>query len=82
LKETPGDFLTSFEMFNSTYKLYTHRWGAKRLLSPLGKISLSAAPELTANGHVILLLAVGTMTFYWFSYLLETSVEVEHDISW
>ncbi|XP_074005680.1 nucleoside diphosphate phosphatase ENTPD5 [Numenius arquata] len=24
LKETPGDFLTSFEMFNSTYKLYTH----------------------------------------------------------
>uniref|UniRef100_A0A8C2YG98 nucleoside diphosphate phosphatase n=1 Tax=Coturnix japonica TaxID=93934 RepID=A0A8C2YG98_COTJA len=24
LKESPGDFLTSFEMFNSTYKLYTH----------------------------------------------------------
>ncbi|XP_062351074.1 nucleoside diphosphate phosphatase ENTPD5 isoform X2 [Cinclus cinclus] len=26
LKETPGDFLTSFEMFNSTYKLYTHSY--------------------------------------------------------
>ncbi|NXP65885.1 ENTP5 diphosphohydrolase, partial [Chloropsis cyanopogon] len=26
LKETPGDFLTSFEMFNSTYQLYTHSY--------------------------------------------------------
>ncbi|NWT65198.1 ENTP5 diphosphohydrolase, partial [Prunella himalayana] len=26
LKETPEDFLTSFEMFNSTYKLYTHSY--------------------------------------------------------
>ncbi|NXX78654.1 ENTP5 diphosphohydrolase, partial [Urocolius indicus] len=26
LKETPGDFLTSFEMFNNTYKLYTHSY--------------------------------------------------------
>ncbi|NXH46321.1 ENTP5 diphosphohydrolase, partial [Dicaeum eximium] len=26
LKEAPGDFLTSFEMFNSTYKLYTHSY--------------------------------------------------------
>ncbi|NXA50375.1 ENTP5 diphosphohydrolase, partial [Nothocercus julius] len=26
LKQTPGDFLTSFEMFNSTYKLYTHSY--------------------------------------------------------
>ncbi|NXI20803.1 ENTP5 diphosphohydrolase, partial [Sterrhoptilus dennistouni] len=26
LKETPGDFLTSFEMFNKTYKLYTHSY--------------------------------------------------------
>ena len=27
LEQTPRDYLTSFEMFNSTYKLYTHRWG-------------------------------------------------------
>ncbi|NWY43058.1 ENTP5 diphosphohydrolase, partial [Sylvia atricapilla] len=26
LKETPEDFITSFEMFNSTYKLYTHSY--------------------------------------------------------
>ncbi|NWU98318.1 ENTP5 diphosphohydrolase, partial [Upupa epops] len=26
LKEAPEDFLTSFEMFNSTYKLYTHSY--------------------------------------------------------
>uniref|UniRef100_A0A803XVD4 nucleoside diphosphate phosphatase n=1 Tax=Meleagris gallopavo TaxID=9103 RepID=A0A803XVD4_MELGA len=26
LKESPRDFLTSFEMFNSTYKLYTHSY--------------------------------------------------------
>ncbi|NWJ07844.1 ENTP5 diphosphohydrolase, partial [Crypturellus undulatus] len=26
LKQSPGDFLTSFEMFNSTYKLYTHSY--------------------------------------------------------
>lgn len=27
LEQTPRGYLTSFEMFNSTYKLYTHRWG-------------------------------------------------------
>ncbi|NWR49540.1 ENTP5 diphosphohydrolase, partial [Regulus satrapa] len=26
LKETPTDFISSFEMFNSTYKLYTHSY--------------------------------------------------------
>ncbi|NXL65241.1 ENTP5 diphosphohydrolase, partial [Chordeiles acutipennis] len=46
LKETPGDFLTSFEMFNSTYKLYTHSYlgfGLKAArLATLGALDMEA----------------------------------------
>ncbi|NXY86204.1 ENTP5 diphosphohydrolase, partial [Alcedo cyanopectus] len=46
LKETPGDFLTSFEMFNSTYKLYTHSYlgfGLKAArLATLGALNMEA----------------------------------------
>ncbi|XP_066854190.1 nucleoside diphosphate phosphatase ENTPD5 isoform X1 [Anser cygnoides] len=47
LKESPGDFLTSFEMFNSTYKLYTHSYlgfGLKAArLATLGALNMEAA---------------------------------------
>uniref|UniRef100_A0A8C3BVF9 nucleoside diphosphate phosphatase n=1 Tax=Cairina moschata TaxID=8855 RepID=A0A8C3BVF9_CAIMO len=46
LKESPGDFLTSFEMFNSTYKLYTHSYlgfGLKAArLATLGALNMEA----------------------------------------
>ncbi|NXY46296.1 ENTP5 diphosphohydrolase, partial [Ceuthmochares aereus] len=46
LRETPGDFLTSFEMFNSTYKLYTHSYlgfGLKAArLATLGAMNMEA----------------------------------------
>ncbi|NWS69699.1 ENTP5 diphosphohydrolase, partial [Crotophaga sulcirostris] len=46
LKETPGDFLTSFEMFNSTYKLYTRSYlgfGLKAArLATLGAMNMEA----------------------------------------
>ncbi|NXX89244.1 ENTP5 diphosphohydrolase, partial [Centropus bengalensis] len=46
LKESPGDFLTSFEMFNSTYKLYTHSYlgfGLKAArLAILGAMNMEA----------------------------------------
>ncbi|XP_070796809.1 nucleoside diphosphate phosphatase ENTPD5 isoform X1 [Pituophis catenifer annectens] len=46
LTETPVDFLTSFQMFNSTYKLYTHSYlglGLKAArLATLGALNLEA----------------------------------------
>ncbi|NXP73360.1 ENTP5 diphosphohydrolase, partial [Ramphastos sulfuratus] len=46
LKEAPQDFLTSFEMFNSTYKLYTHSYlgfGLKAArLATLGALNVEA----------------------------------------
>ncbi|XP_054828456.1 nucleoside diphosphate phosphatase ENTPD5 isoform X1 [Eublepharis macularius] len=47
LEQTPVDFLTSFEMFNSTYKLYTHSYlgfGLKAArLATLGALEMGAA---------------------------------------
>lgn len=47
LKESPTDFLTSFEMFNSTYKLYTHSYlgfGLKAArLATLGALNTEVA---------------------------------------
>uniref|UniRef100_A0A8D0C2F0 nucleoside diphosphate phosphatase n=1 Tax=Salvator merianae TaxID=96440 RepID=A0A8D0C2F0_SALMN len=46
LEQTPVDFLTSFEMFNSTYKLYTHSYlgfGLKAArLATLGALEMEA----------------------------------------
>ncbi|XP_062434097.1 nucleoside diphosphate phosphatase ENTPD5 isoform X2 [Rhea pennata] len=46
LKQTPANFLTSFEMFNSTYKLYTHSYlgfGLKAArLATLGALDMEA----------------------------------------
>ncbi|NXN13655.1 ENTP5 diphosphohydrolase, partial [Indicator maculatus] len=46
LKETPKDFITSFEMFNGTYKLYTHSYlgfGLKAArLAILGALNVEA----------------------------------------
>ncbi|XP_026520233.1 ectonucleoside triphosphate diphosphohydrolase 5 isoform X1 [Notechis scutatus] len=49
LTETPVDFLTSFQMFNSTYKLYTHSYlglGLKAArLATLGALNLEVSLE-------------------------------------
>ncbi|KAM6075456.1 nucleoside diphosphate phosphatase ENTPD5 isoform 3-T11 [Chlamydotis macqueenii] len=49
LKETPEDFLTSFEMFNSTYKLYAHSYlgfGLKAArLATLGALNMEDYEE-------------------------------------
>ncbi|XP_077179322.1 nucleoside diphosphate phosphatase ENTPD5 isoform X2 [Paroedura picta] len=51
LEQTPMDFLTSFEMFNSTYKLYTHSYlgfGLKAArLATLGALEREAADGQT-----------------------------------
>ncbi|XP_060118227.1 nucleoside diphosphate phosphatase ENTPD5 isoform X2 [Heteronotia binoei] len=51
LEQTPVDFLTSFEMFNSTYKLYTHSYlgfGLKAArLATLGALEREAADGQT-----------------------------------
>ncbi|XP_058511619.1 nucleoside diphosphate phosphatase ENTPD5 isoform X2 [Ochotona princeps] len=50
LEQTPRDYLTSFEMFNSTYKLYTHSYlgfGLKAArLATLGALEMEGA-----DGH-------------------------------
>ncbi|XP_053235659.1 nucleoside diphosphate phosphatase ENTPD5 [Podarcis raffonei] len=51
LEQTPIDFLTSFEMFNSTYKLYTHSYlgfGLKAArLATLGALEMEASDGRT-----------------------------------
>uniref|UniRef100_A0ACB8G5H0 Ectonucleoside triphosphate diphosphohydrolase 5 n=1 Tax=Sphaerodactylus townsendi TaxID=933632 RepID=A0ACB8G5H0_9SAUR len=51
LEQTPVDFLSSFEMFNSTYKLYTHSYlgfGLKAArLATLGALEMEAADGQT-----------------------------------
>ncbi|XP_054828460.1 nucleoside diphosphate phosphatase ENTPD5 isoform X3 [Eublepharis macularius] len=49
LEQTPVDFLTSFEMFNSTYKLYTHSYLGFGLKA--ARLATLGALEMGANGQ-------------------------------
>lgn len=55
LDQTPGDFLTSFELFNSTYRLYTHSYlglGLKAArLAVLGASVSAAQQRRTFRSH-------------------------------
>ncbi|KAK2523859.1 hypothetical protein Q9233_009740 [Columba guinea] len=66
LKETPGDFLTSFEMFNSTYKLYTHSYlgfGLKAArLATLGALNVEDLNK--------------AFSLFWFCILIDNYVNI------
>ncbi|XP_066468139.1 nucleoside diphosphate phosphatase ENTPD5 isoform X2 [Tiliqua scincoides] len=50
LEQTPMDFLTSFEMFNSTYKLYTHSYLGFGLKA--ARLATLGALEMEADGQM------------------------------
>nr|XP_006117796.1 ectonucleoside triphosphate diphosphohydrolase 5 isoform X2 [Pelodiscus sinensis] len=50
LEQTPVDFVTSFEMFNSTYKLYTHSYLGFGLKA--ARLATLGALEMEADGQM------------------------------
>ncbi|KAM9653244.1 nucleoside diphosphate phosphatase ENTPD5 isoform 3-T10 [Morphnus guianensis] len=88
LKETPGDFLTSFEMFNSTYKLYTHSYlgfGLKAArLAALGALNIEGETGFKPCYLEVLKVVKGKLhqpdeirgsSFYAFSYYYDRAVD-------
>ncbi|XP_049681044.1 nucleoside diphosphate phosphatase ENTPD5 isoform X2 [Accipiter gentilis] len=88
LKETPGDFLTSFEMFNSTYKLYTHSYlgfGLKAArLAALGALNIEGETGFKPCYLEVLRVVKGKLhqpdeirgsSFYAFSYYYDRAVD-------
>ncbi|KAG8562165.1 hypothetical protein GDO81_015609 [Engystomops pustulosus] len=72
LDKTPGNFLTSFELFNSTYRLYTHSYlglGLKAArLAVLGASTSAAQQKQVFRSHCFPSAFQGEWTFAGIAY--------------
>uniref|UniRef100_A0A7N4NIS7 nucleoside diphosphate phosphatase n=1 Tax=Sarcophilus harrisii TaxID=9305 RepID=A0A7N4NIS7_SARHA len=90
LEQTPSDYLTSFEMFNSTYELYTHSYlgfGLKAArLATLGALDTEGEIGFEACYSEVLRVVRGKLhqpdeirksSFYAFSYYYDRAVDTD-----
>ncbi|KAF7251963.1 Ectonucleoside triphosphate diphosphohydrolase 5 [Varanus komodoensis] len=90
LEQTPVDFLTSFQMFNSTFKLYTHSYlgfGLKAArLATLGALEMEGKTGFEHCYSEVLKVVQGKLhqpdeirksSFYAFSYYYDRAVDTD-----